>query len=40
MQYKRQKDQIEQRNYVIRPNIKGKFTKNVLKNLFYIFTIF
>lgn len=27
--YKKQKDQGEQRNYLIRPTLKEKFTKNV-----------
>lgn len=29
--YKKQKEQVEQRNYVIRPALKEKFTKNVYK---------
>ena len=30
MYNRRQKEQVEQRNYVIRPALKEKFTKNVL----------
>jgi hypothetical protein len=29
MYNRRQKEQVEQRNYVIRPALKEKFTKNV-----------
>lgn len=33
---KNKKDQNEVRNYVIRPGLKEKFTKNVKKNIFNI----
>ncbi len=35
MYNRKQKEQVEQRNYVIRPALKEKFTKNVLFYLIY-----
>jgi len=35
---KKQKDQTEQRNYLIRPALKEKFTKNVNLNINILMT--
>lgn len=35
--YKIKKEQVEQRNYLIRPALKEKFTKNVRNTIFFIF---
>ena len=39
MYNRRQKEQVEQRNYVIRPALKEKFTKNVFKFIIIILII-
>ena len=36
MYNRRQKEQVEQRNYVIRPALKEKFTKNVYEKFNYM----